>query len=78
MSEVVVANVRDPETGETFEALIAPEGYVLCLVARETAEAHAEWRECAAVRIAPSQDGTVGEIEISDDLEWLTGEEGPK
>jgi hypothetical protein len=78
MTEIVVARVTDPETGENFEALVPPEGYVLCLITKEMAEAHAEWRECAAVRIVPSDDGTLGEIEIAPSLDWLTDPEAQK
>jgi hypothetical protein len=52
-----------------------PDGYVLCLITKETAEAHVDWRECAAVRIVTSEDGTVGSLEVAPDLEWLTSPE---
>jgi hypothetical protein len=55
-----------------------PDDHVLCLVSKETAEAHADWRECAAVRIVTSEDGTVASLEVAPDLEWLTSPEAER
>lgn len=70
-------NVRKIEAtndaGETVTAYVIPDGYVCVLVSQEDAEANEDWRECAAVRIAPVTDaGRVAAFEIAPDLEALT------
>jgi hypothetical protein len=55
-----------------------PDDHLLCLVSKGTAEAHAEWRECAAVRIVTNEDGTVGALEVAPDLDWLTSPEAER
>ena len=54
-----------------------PPGYVLCLIPQEMADAHRDWRECAAVRIVQHGDGSAS-FDICDDLEWLTDPEAQK
>lgn len=66
-----------PVTGEPVVSYSVPDGCVMLMVSRETVEAHAEWRECAAVRIRLDESGEVAELEVTDDLDWLTsGEAG--
>lgn len=67
------------EQGQPVVAYVIPDGYCCCLISEEDAEALADWRECAAVRIEPvSEDGRVAAFEVARDLEWLTSEEGPQ
>lgn len=54
-----VVRVRDENTGEILEAVVIPEGYIACLMAREDAARYAEWTEAKAVRIAVDDDSHV-------------------
>lgn len=72
MNHLDVQTVESP-TGEKYVQV--PDGYVLCLVSKETAEQHADWRECVAVRIVTDEDGTVGALQVTNDMEWLTSPE---
>lgn len=71
--DVEVVSVRDPETDETFEAVVIPDGFVVCLMRREEAERFSGWTECAALRIEVDEDDTIASLEITDDEEWVTG-----
>lgn len=69
MAEVRVATDKDGT-----EWIQAPSGWLLCPVSPEVAREFADWRECKAVRIRVEA-GTVGALEVTNDLDWLTSPE---
>jgi hypothetical protein len=77
MSEILVRPIEATmESGETVRAYVIPDDYVVCLMPAEAAAKYADWTECAAIRIVV--EGQEADLQVTDDLEWLTGEEGPQ
>jgi hypothetical protein len=77
MTEIAVRPIEATmESGEIVRAYVIPDDYVVCLMTREEAAKYEAWTEVAAVRIVV--EGQEAELQVSDDLEWLTGDEGPQ
>lgn len=75
MSDAMWGLTTHPDTGEQVKCLLIPEGHVVCVMPREQVEQFAQWAECCAVRVAVDEDGTGARLQVTNDLEWVTGPE---
>ena len=71
------ADCQTARDADGVEYIRIPDGYVICLMPKDTAAALSEWTECCAVRVT-TEDGTIAALEVTRDMEWVTGPEAGK